>query len=43
LSHAVRAGVVNVKGCGFTKVVLEIANEFGNGGFDLPALFPSGA
>jgi CubicO group peptidase (beta-lactamase class C family) len=35
---AVRAGVVNVaqwvKGCGFTNVVLEIANEFGHGGFD---------
>src|SRR5262249_50772856 len=36
--HAVRAGVVNVaqwiKGCGFTNVVLEIANEFGHDGFD---------
>jgi hypothetical protein len=35
---AVRAGVVNaaqwVKGCGFTNVLLEIANEFGHGGFD---------
>ncbi len=35
---AVRAGIVNVtqwlKGCGFTNVVLEIANEFGHGGFD---------
>jgi CubicO group peptidase (beta-lactamase class C family) len=35
---AVRAGVVNVaqwvKGCGFTNVVLEVANEFGHGGFD---------
>jgi CubicO group peptidase (beta-lactamase class C family) len=35
---AVRAGVVNVaqwvKGCGFTNVVLEIANEFGHAGFD---------
>jgi CubicO group peptidase (beta-lactamase class C family) len=35
---AVRAGVRNVaqwvKGCGFTNVVLEIANEFGHGGFD---------
>jgi CubicO group peptidase (beta-lactamase class C family) len=35
---AVRAGVVNVaqwiKGCGFTNVVLEIANESGHGGFD---------
>jgi hypothetical protein len=35
---AVRAGVVNVaqwvKGCGFTNVALEIANEFGHGGFD---------
>jgi CubicO group peptidase (beta-lactamase class C family) len=35
---AVCAGVVNVaqwiKGCGFTNVVLEIANEFGHGGFD---------
>jgi hypothetical protein len=35
---AVRAGVVNVaqwvRGCGFTNVVLEIANEFGHGGFD---------
>jgi CubicO group peptidase (beta-lactamase class C family) len=36
--NAVRAGVVNVaqwlKGCGFTNVVLEIANEFGHAGFD---------
>jgi hypothetical protein len=35
---AVRTGVVNVaqwvKGCGFTNVVLEIANEFGHVGFD---------
>jgi hypothetical protein len=35
---AIRAGVVNtaqwVKGCGFTNVVLEVANEFGHGGFD---------
>jgi CubicO group peptidase (beta-lactamase class C family) len=35
---AVRAAVMNVaqwiKGCGFTNVVLEIANEFGHGGFD---------
>lgn len=35
---AVRAGVVNaakwVKACGFTNVVLEIANEYGHGGFD---------
>jgi CubicO group peptidase (beta-lactamase class C family) len=35
---AVRAGVVNVaqwlRGCGFTNVVLEIANEFGHDGFD---------
>src|SRR5262249_7161303 len=35
---AVRAGVVNVaqwvKGCGFTNVVLEIANEFGHRGCD---------
>jgi CubicO group peptidase (beta-lactamase class C family) len=35
---AVRAGVANVaqwvKGCGFTNVVLEIANEFGHGGFE---------
>jgi CubicO group peptidase (beta-lactamase class C family) len=35
---AVRAGVANVaqwiRGCGFTNVVLEIANEFGHGGFD---------
>jgi spore coat protein A len=35
---AVRTGVVNVaqwvKGCGFPNVVLEIANEFGHGGFD---------
>jgi CubicO group peptidase (beta-lactamase class C family) len=35
---AVRAGVVNVaqwlKGCGFTNVVLEVANEFGHDGFD---------
>jgi CubicO group peptidase (beta-lactamase class C family) len=34
---AVRAGVVNVaqwlKGCGFSNVVLEIANEFGHPGF----------
>jgi CubicO group peptidase (beta-lactamase class C family) len=34
---ALRAGVANVaqwlKGCGFTNVVLEIANEFGHGGF----------
>jgi CubicO group peptidase (beta-lactamase class C family) len=39
---AVRAGVVNVaqwvKGCGFTNVVLEIANEFGHAGFDHPLL-----
>jgi CubicO group peptidase (beta-lactamase class C family) len=39
---AVRAAVVNVaqwvKGCGFTNVVLEIANEFGHGGFDHPLL-----
>ncbi len=36
--NAVRFGVTNVaqwlKGCGFTNVVLEIANEFGHGGFD---------
>jgi hypothetical protein len=35
---SVRAGVANVaqwlKGCGFTNVVLEIANEFGHDGFD---------
>jgi hypothetical protein len=35
---AVRAGVVNVvkwiQGAGFSNVVLEIANEFGHGGFD---------
>lgn len=35
---AVRAAVTNVaqwiKGCGFTNVVLEIANEYGHGGFD---------
>src|SRR5262249_33527041 len=35
---AVCAAVVNVaqwvKGCGFTNVALEIANEFGHGGFD---------
>lgn len=35
---AVRAGVANVaqwiKGCGFSNVVLEVANEFGHGGFD---------
>jgi hypothetical protein len=35
---AVRAGVVNtvnwIGECGFTNVVLEIANEFGHGGFD---------
>ena len=34
---AVLAGVVNVaqwiKGCGFTNVVQEVANEFGHGGF----------
>lgn len=39
---AVRAGVVNVaqwiKGCGFTNVVLEIANEAGHPGFDHPLL-----
>ncbi len=39
---AVRAGVVNVakwvKDCGFTNVVLEIANEFGHSGFDHPLL-----
>jgi CubicO group peptidase (beta-lactamase class C family) len=39
---AVRAGVVNVaqwlKGCGFSNVVLEIANEFGHPGFDHPLL-----
>jgi hypothetical protein len=37
-ADAVRAGVVNVaqwlKGCGFTNVVLEIANEFSHDGFD---------
>jgi CubicO group peptidase (beta-lactamase class C family) len=36
--EAVRAGVVNVaqwlKGCGYTNVVLEVANEFGHDGFD---------
>jgi CubicO group peptidase (beta-lactamase class C family) len=35
---AVRTGIVNVaqwiKGCGFTNVVLEVANEFGHDGFD---------
>jgi CubicO group peptidase (beta-lactamase class C family) len=35
---ALRAGVVNtakwVKECGFTNLVLEIANEYGHGGFD---------
>jgi hypothetical protein len=35
---AVRTSVVNVaqwvRGCGFTNVVLEVANEFGHGGFD---------
>jgi CubicO group peptidase (beta-lactamase class C family) len=35
---AVRAGVANVaqwvKGCGFSNVGLEVANEFGHGGFD---------
>lgn len=35
---AVRAGVVNtaqwLKGCRFTNVILEVANEFGHGGFD---------
>jgi CubicO group peptidase (beta-lactamase class C family) len=35
---AVRRAVVNVaqwvKGCGFTNVVIEIANEYGHGGFD---------
>src|SRR5262249_6764528 len=39
---AVRAGVANVaqwiKGCGFGNVVLEIANEYGHGGFDHPLL-----
>jgi CubicO group peptidase (beta-lactamase class C family) len=39
---AVRAGVVNVatwiKESGFTNVMLEIANEFGHGGFDHRAL-----
>jgi hypothetical protein len=36
--NAVRAGVANVaqwlKGCGFSNVVVEVANEFGHGGFD---------
>ena len=36
--QAVRAGLVNavkwVKECGFTNVVLEVANEFAHGGFD---------
>ncbi len=36
--NAVRAGLVNavrwVKACGFTNVVLEVANEFGHSGFD---------
>src|SRR5262249_49613690 len=36
--QAVKAGVVNVvkwiEACGFTNVVLEIANEFPHGGFD---------
>lgn len=36
--ESVRAGVVNtakwIKDCGFTNVVLEIANEFGHAGFD---------
>ncbi|MBS0206974.1 MAG: serine hydrolase [Planctomycetes bacterium] len=35
---AVRSGVVNtaqwIKGCGFNNVLLEVANEFGHGGFD---------
>jgi CubicO group peptidase (beta-lactamase class C family) len=35
---AVCAGIVQaaqwIKGCGFTNVVLEVANEFGHGGFD---------
>ena len=39
---AVRAGVVNVvkwiQASGFSNVVLEIANEFGHGGFDHPIL-----
>jgi CubicO group peptidase (beta-lactamase class C family)/outer membrane protein assembly factor BamB len=39
---AVRAGVINVarwiKDSGFINVVLEIANEFGHGGFDHPLL-----
>ena len=39
---AVRAGVVNVvkwiEDSGFTNVMLEIANEFGHGGFDHPLL-----
>jgi CubicO group peptidase (beta-lactamase class C family) len=39
---AVRTGVVNVaqwiKGCGFSNVVLEVANEFGHDGFDYEIL-----
>jgi len=40
--QAVRAGLLNVlrwiKECGFTNVVVEVANEFGHGGFDRPIL-----
>jgi CubicO group peptidase (beta-lactamase class C family) len=43
---AVRVAVTNVaqwvKGCGFTNVVLEIANEFGHGGFDHKLLKTAG-
>jgi hypothetical protein len=39
---AVRAGVANaaewVRACGFTNVVLEVANEFAHGGYDHPVL-----
>lgn len=39
---AVRAGVINtarwIQAAGFSNVVLEIANEFGHGGFDHPML-----
>jgi len=40
--QAVQAGLVNVmswiRECGFTNVVVEVANEFGHGGFDRPIL-----
>ncbi|MCY2954481.1 MAG: serine hydrolase [Planctomycetota bacterium] len=40
--QAVQAGLVNVmrwiRECGFTNVVVEVANEYGHGGFDRPIL-----